>query len=365
MMHVRSPSKLNGIFTDLRQKIASGVFKEGEHLPTTTELSKAFECSVGMAGKAIAMLIHEGLVEQRRGLGTRVIKNVTEGRSVQLDAFAFIYPGEQHEGIWRTAKGFQDAAREAGRRVVMLTTGLDFQKETEFVGRLSEFDVRGAAVFPIIPAPQAQVHFAQMLVSSKFPVVLTEVNLPGLGCSSVVVDGFHAGHTMTRHLISRGAKHIGYFSNYTWAPSMRDRYQGYRWALQEAGMQEPVGGTFLDSSMHPDFNNPLAEPTRMAEAFLNKACKLDAVVCADDFLALGFIAAAKKRGIKVPGDVLVTGVDNYIAASSAGTALTTYHVPYEQMGGKAFEVLATRLSSGENSISETQIRGHIVVRESA
>jgi DNA-binding LacI/PurR family transcriptional regulator len=324
------------------------------------------ECSVGMAGKAIAMLIHEGLVEQRQGLGTRVLKNVREDRSAQLDAFAFIYPSELHEGIWRTARGFQDAAREAGRRVVMLSTGLDFQKETEFIARLSEFDVRGAAVFPIFPSPQAQVDFAQMLVKSKFPMVLAEVNLPGLGCASVMIDGFHAGHTMTRHLIDRGAKQIGYFSNYTWAPSMRDRYQGYRWALQEAGMQEPVGGVFLDSAMHPDFNNPLAEPRRMAEAFLNKACKLDAIVCADDFLAIGFIAAAEKMGIKVPGDMRVTGVDDYAtAASSAGIALTTYHIPYGGMGRKVFEVLHARLNGGENNTTETHIRGNIVVRESA
>jgi DNA-binding transcriptional MocR family regulator len=149
-MSVRSPSKLKGIFAELRQKIASGVFKAGERLATPSEVSKAFECSVGMAGRAISTLIHEGLVEQRPGPGTRVIKNVTDGRSVDPDAFALIYPGEQHKGIWRTDKVFQDAAREAGRRVVMPTTGLDFQKETEFVGRLSGFDVRGTAVSPII-----------------------------------------------------------------------------------------------------------------------------------------------------------------------------------------------------------------------
>jgi len=248
----------------------------------------------------------------------------------------------------------------------MLTTGLDYQKEAEFITRLSEFDVRGAVVYPIISTPQEQVHFSQMLVNSKFPVVLAEVNLPGLGCSSVVIDGFHAGYTMARHMIARGAKRIGYFSNYAWAPFMRDRYQGYRWALEEAGILEPQDGVYLDSAMHPDFNNPLVEPTEMAGAFFAKAGKLDAVVCADDFLALGCIAAAEKRGWKVPHDLLVSGIDDYSAlAASMGIPLTTYRIPFEEMGLKAFETLNTVMREKPDSPSEAQVRGNIVIRESA
>jgi len=262
-------------------------------------------------------------------------------------------------------KGFQDAAKEAGRRVVMLSTGLDYQKETEFIARLSEFDVRGAVVYPIIPNPQDQVHFSQLLVDSKFPVVLAEVNLPGLGCSSVVIDGFHAGYTMTKHMIYRGAARIGFFSNFAWAPSMRDRYQGYRWALEEAGMGVPDGGVFLDTTMNPDFQNPLAEPTALAANFFAGSGKLDAVVCADDFLALGCIAAAQQRGWTVPGDLLVSGVDDYsVLAASHGVPLTTYRIPFEEMGRESFAMLDRILESGYTTALEHQIRGEIVIRES-
>jgi DNA-binding LacI/PurR family transcriptional regulator len=314
----------------------------------------------------LALLVHEGFVERKARAGTTVTYGATEPALTQLDAFAFIYPSEQHEGIWRTVKGFQDAAREAGRRVVMLTTGLDYQKETEFLSRLSEFDVRGAVVYPIIPTPQDQVQFSQLLVESKFPIVLAEVNLPGLGCPSVVIDGFHAGYTMTKHMIGRGAKQIGFFSNFAWAPFMRDRYQGYRWALEEAGIGEPAGGVFLDSSMNPDFQDPLAEPTALAGKFFDTAGKLDAVVCADDFLALGCITAAQKRGWRVPDDLLVSGVDDYSTlAASHGVPLTTYRIPFEEMGAKSFELLDRVLSQKIAVPEERQLRGEIVIRQSA
>lgn len=365
---VRSPKKTQAIYTRLREGILAGVWAAGSKLPNETELAQQFDCSLGTVSKALALLVHEGFVERRARAGTTVIYGTEEssGALGQLDAFAFIYPSEQHEGIWRTVKGFQDAAREAGRRIVMLTTGLDYEKETEFIARLSEFDVRGAVVFPIIPTPQDQVQFSQLLVDSKFPVVLAETNLPGLGCSAVVIDGFHAGYTMTKHMINRGAKKIGFFSNFAWAPFMRDRYLGYRWALEEAGMGEPAGGVYLDPAMHPDFQDPLAEPTAMAEAFLHRAGKIDAVVCAGDFLAMGCIAAAQHRGWRVPDDLLVSGVDDYsVLAASHGVPLTTYRVPYEEMGGKSFDLLDRVIRGQLSTPEECQIRGKIIIRKSA
>jgi GntR family transcriptional regulator of arabinose operon len=366
---VRAPKKLQAIYSQLRDSILSGEWPTGAKLPNETEMAQSFACSLGTVSKALALLVHEGLVERRARAGTRVIfgsDGLDKKEANQLDAFAFIYPSEQHEGIWRTMKGFQDAAREAGRRVVMLTTGLDYQKEAEFIARLSEFDVRGAVVYPIIPTSQAQVHLSQMIVNSKFPVVLAELNLPGLGCSSVVIDGFHVGYAMTKHMVSRGAKRIGFFSNFSWAPSMRDRYQGYRWALEEVGLGEPADGVFLDPSMNPDFQDPLAEPTALARRFLESAGKLDAVVCADDFLALGCMAAAQQLGLKIPDDILVSGVHDYSSLpSSQGVPLTTYRIPFDELGRKSFAMLDRVIGGKAASPQELLIRGEIVIRKSA
>lgn len=366
---VRSPKKLQTVYAQIRQEILGGEWAVGSKLPRESEMGEKFGCSPGTVSKALSLLVHEGLVERRARAGTTVISDGSTSPQplAQLDAFAFIYPSEQHEGIWRTVKGFQDAARDAGRRVVMLTTGLDYQKEAEFLTRLSEFDVRGAVIYPIIPTPQAQVHLSQMLVNSKFPVVLAELNLPGLGCSSVAIDGFHVGYTMTKHMISRSAKRIGFFSNFAWAPSMRDRYQGYCWALEEAGMSEPAGGVFLDPSMNPDFQDPLAEPTALAGKFLEGAGKLDAVVCADDFLALGCIAAALQRGWTVPDDLLISGVGDYstLASLSQSVPLTTYRIPFEERGRESFAMLDRVLQSKNSFTQSHQIRGSLVVRKSA
>ncbi|HSI85760.1 MAG: LacI family DNA-binding transcriptional regulator [Candidatus Methylacidiphilales bacterium] len=359
-------SKQHQIHEELRKEILVKTWKLGDRLPTEAELAKRFDCSIGTVSKAVSLLVHEGLVERKTRLGTRVIKNAENTVGTKLDAFAFIYPSEQHEGIWRTVRGFQEAAKQAGRRVVMLSTGADYAKEAEYLARLSEFDVRGAVIYPIIPSPEDQIHFSQMLVNSLFPVVLAEVNLPGLGCPAVVIDGFHAGYTMTKHLIDKGLKRIGFFSNYAWAPFMRDRYLGYKWALGERGLQENPDWIVRESEMHPDFGNPLAESKRLAQKLLAKGKDMEGVVCANDFLALALMEAAQEQGTHLPEELSITGMDDFLTASASNPSLTTYSIPYEEMGRRAFEALhSVTVAKSESLPLETLVRGEIVVRASA
>lgn len=359
--------KIDMIYSQLRQEILTGQWPVDCKLPKESEIAKRFECSIGTVSKAVAPLVHEGLVERRARAGTRVLRNTVEppaAAASNMDAFALIYPSERHEGIWRVVRGFNDAAQEQARRVVMLSAGADYKEEPDLIGRLSEFDVRGAVVYPILLSQQDQIHFCQMLAASKFPIVLVDVNLPGMGCPAVVADGFHAGYTMTRHLLDKGLKRIGFFSNYSWTPFMRDRYSGYRWALDEAKISHHAEWGMLESGMHLNLEDPLRESTELARVFLKTCGKLDGVVCANDFLALGLINAAHEQGLRVPEDLKVTGIDDYATLPDI-VSLTTYRIPYEEMGRRAFKTLSEVLDRQSSSVLEIQLRGELVVRQSA
>jgi GntR family transcriptional regulator, arabinose operon transcriptional repressor len=366
-VQAESSSKVENVYQVIEEKILQGIWRIDECIPTEIELAAQFGCSRGTVSKAIARLAHEGLVERRKRAGTRVIRNLSQRSkpSAALDAFAFIYPSDQHEGIWRTLKGFQIAAAERERRVVILSTGTGYEKEAEYLGRLAEFDVRGAVLYPIIPSPRDQVLISRIIVESKFPIVLTNLSLPGLGNASVVLDGFHAGHTMTAHLLKRGCKNIGFFTNEFSSPSIVDRYQGYLWALEEAGQSPDPRRIFLEPEMHPNFRDPLREPTELAMRYIKQAGSLEAVVCAGDFLARGLIAAAAEMGMSVPGDLKVVSIDDFGPGEDGEVALTAYRVPFEKIGRKAFEILDAIHAGTPPMNLETKIRGEIVIRESA
>ncbi|PAW78161.1 MAG: hypothetical protein B9S32_08175 [Verrucomicrobia bacterium Tous-C9LFEB] len=362
-----SSSKLEIIQSELQQEILRKVWKVGDKLPTEAELAVKYKCSVGTVNKAVSLLVHKGLIERKTRMGTRVLSNTIVGTGIKLDAYAFICPSDQHEGVWRAMKGFQSAAQAKKRRMLMLTSGSDYQKEVEIIGRLTEFDVQGAVLYPVVPSFNELVHFSDILQTSKLPVVLVGVGLPGQGISGVSIDGFHAGYTMTRHLLDKGLKRLGFLAYRSWAVSIRDRYQGYKWALSEAGIPLDENLVLLSPSMHLDFDNPLKESIDLSTQYLaqTRDLGLQGVVAASDFMARGLINVALEKGLRIPEDFAVTGIDDYSLASEGPVKLTTYHVPYEEMGRISFEMLESLLETNPAAPSEKHVRGELVVRDSA
>ncbi|AHF89820.1 transcriptional regulator [Opitutaceae bacterium TAV5] len=374
-MLTESQKKADFVFTELERRIAEGVWKIGEQIPTEAELAEEFSCSRGTVSRAIARLSHEKLVERRTRAGTRVVQRPQTGahsrnggaHALDLDACACIYPSVEHEGIAMIVQGFQSAANEARQRVMMLTTGMNFRKEAEIVGRLGEFNVRGAVIYPVIRSPQDQVYYMQMILACPYPVVMVGVNLPGVNRPGVVSDGQHAAYTMTRRLLDQGLRRIGYLSNYAWVPSTRDRYLGYRQAMSEAGVFDD-SLAHLESRMQPRFDNPLEEPTQIARDFFDRMWTrhpggLEAIVCAEDFLAHGCITAATERGLRVStasGDLKVTGIGGFRNLPRLDLPLTTYRMPFSHMGATAFRVLNEQIAGRYDGPLETILRGEPV-----
>ncbi len=262
-------------------------------------------------------------------------------------------------------KGFQEAAQKADRRVVMLSSGSDYKKEAEFIGRLGEFDVKGAVVFPLLATPLEVTNFSQLLVTAKHPIVLTEVSLPALGLPTVTADSFHASYTMTRHLLEAGAERIGFFANYAHIPSVRDEYRGYLWALEERGLKPPNNSILMDPEMNPDFDNPLNESSALARRYFSKNPSVDAVVCANDFLAAGCIVAAKEAKLDVPGQLKVVSCDDYGLSAIQDVSITTYRIPHRDVGRKTFDMLAALVANEPPPSNEILVRGKLIPGTSA
>lgn len=361
-MPAPTAKKLDLVFAELERRILGQVWKVGDQIPTEEALSAEFSCSRSTVGKAIARLEHGGLVARRTRAGTHVISNTSNRQPspLHLDACAFVYPSDQHEGVWRSMRGFQDAAHEAARRALLVSTGADIGMESQIISRLGEFDVKGAVIFPMVVSPQTYPQYREMIASCRFPIVLVEVNLPETQRPAVVVDGFDAGYTMTRHLLARGLRKVGFLANYAWVATTRDKHQGYRRAMTEAGL-DAESYVRLEPEMHPRYDDPLHEPTEMATAYLRAHRDVQGVVCSSDFLAKGVLRAAAALRLRVPKDLRVAGMDDF--AFAAESELTTYRIPYEEMGRRAFG-LVNDLMAGKATSGEVYLRGELIARKS-
>ncbi len=81
---------------------------------------------------------------------------------------------------------------------------------------------------------------------------------------------------------------------------------------------------------------------RAARALLGASPRLTAIVCVNDLMAVGALRELRERGLRVPEDVSVTGFDNVNLAQFCHPALTTVHIPRDQIGRTICECLMNR-----------------------
>ncbi|MGH7739464.1 MAG: LacI family DNA-binding transcriptional regulator [bacterium] len=199
----------------------------------------------------------------------------------------------------------------------------------------------------------------------KIPLVLLENSLPG--SHSIRVDNERGGFLATEYLIRKGHKRIGLLNGITQpppgedlVPSAVERLGGYRRALETHGIP-------FDETRMQGYGNYLFEEGRQGlTALLEKDPRLDAVFCAaGDIMAMGVLAEAQARGIRVPEDIALVGYDDMTASCLLKPALTTVRQPIVQMGARAFETAIEAIDGHLTEDRNLVIQPELIVRESA
>ncbi|MCR5001701.1 MAG: GGDEF domain-containing protein [Lachnospiraceae bacterium] len=87
-----------------------------------------------------------------------------------------------------------------------------------------------------------------------------------------------------------------------------------------------------------------------------------AIVCANDPIALGVLRTASSRGIKIPGDVYVTGFDNLDISAYHSPSITTIDQHQPELGQKCMDIFE-RIWAGEDVDKINYINTTLVERE--
>jgi DNA-binding LacI/PurR family transcriptional regulator len=89
-----------------------------------------------------------------------------------------------------------------------------------------------------------------------------------------------------------------------------------------------------------------------------------AIICVNDFMAIGVLRELGEQGLRVPEDVSVTGYDNIRLSEFSSPALTTVHIPRDHIGHMIFECLVPDAKNLHPTGREILISPELVVRES-
>lgn len=151
---------------------------------------------------------------------------------------------------------------------------------------------------------------------------------------NIKVDNFKAMEDVIKHVIKEhGAKKINYVSGPMENPESRQRYEAYKSVLSENGIEFEKERVYFGEFRSID-------GIHAANEILDSDLEFpDAIICANDAMALTVIITLEKHGLKIPDDVIVTGFDNISAARYFCPELTTVDRPLKLLGRKACEII--------------------------
>jgi len=132
-----------------------------------------------------------------------------------------------------------------------------------------------------------------------------------------------------------------------------------------AGVQDALSAHSL--TLDPEFllerSYAMAEGRAAMAALLNAPMRPTAVICGNDVLAIGALAACRTRGLGVPDDLSIAGFDDVETASYVVPSLTTIRVRADEIGRRAADYLLGRLRN-ESLLDGIDVGVELVVRDS-
>ncbi|MFI8350899.1 LacI family DNA-binding transcriptional regulator [Streptomyces sp. NPDC085596] len=261
------------------------------------------------------------------------------------------------ESAWamEVIRGVENVARDAGLSVVL----------SESAGRLTPGrtwadQVAGRRPHGVILVLSGLDESQRALLTSRSVpfVVMDPAGDPGADVPSVGATNWQGGLAATRHLIDLGHTRIGAIGGPSRMMCARARLDGYRSALETAGL--PADPALIREG---DFHHESGH--RLGLDLLGRPDRPTAVFAGNDLQALGLYEAARELGLRVPEDVSVVGFDDLPVARWVGPPLTTVRQPLTEMAEAAAR-LVLELGRGERERTTTRLElaTSLVVRSS-
>jgi DNA-binding LacI/PurR family transcriptional regulator len=196
------------------------------------------------------------------------------------------------------------------------------------------------------------------LVERRLPVVIGGRPPVEGSVSHVDVDNVGGARAAVRHLAEQGRRTIATITGPLDMPAAQDRLEGYRTALQQAGL---AGGEGLEEP--GDFSHEGG--IQAMRTLLERRMDLDAVFAASDLMAAGALQVLRETGRGVPDDVAMVGFDDSPFAASTVPPLSSVRQPIEEWGREMTRLLLSEIESDRPVVRRVVLATELVVRESS
>ena len=247
-------------------------------------------------------------------------------------------------------RGAERAASAVGDAVLIAATRCES-------GRELAFSVAGKTDGLVVMASSLSEDDIAAL-SRSVPIVVLANRYARGGPDFVSVDNRGGCRAMTTHLIRvHGYADLVFLAGPADSPDSAERFAGFCEALRQADL--PVPDSPAASGEFTQVGGRRAVAELLAEGRTPQA-----IVCGNDEMALGALAALRAARLRVPADVAVTGFDDIAVARHVRPALTTVRQPMRELGEQSVRLLLDRIADPAAPRRSVELPTHIVIRRS-
>lgn len=259
--------------------------------------------------------------------------------------FADAYFGELISGI-------ADRAGKLGQKVMLESAKPEFIRDRRHIDLFERRFVDGVLLLGF----NDRHGFLTDLAGKQYPVMAVNNYFPQLGLPSVCCDYRGGAEQVMSYLLQLGHKRIALICGATETQTQRDMIDIYQRRMTAAGLQ-------FDTSLVEDGRFTEQGGAAATEALLERHPDITAIFGGNDKMAVGAIHYLTRTGIKIPGQISVTGFDDIQHTAFVNPSLTTVHVPLYEAGALACERLVERIRGKSDRLTE-MLPTHLVIRES-
>ncbi len=180
-------------------------------------------------------------------------------------------------------------------------------------------------------------------LAKRVPLVVLAGDMAQRGVDVVAADNWSGAHALVEHLVTgHGRRRLFHVDGPSTAPDAASRRLAMR-AVIDAHPGTVLTGSFCGRfTVH---SGQEAAERLLAETRTAGRPLPDAIVCANDQMAIGMVRTLTGRGIRIPEEVAVVGFDDIFPASLTEPPLTTVHQPMRKIGERGCDRLIERITN--------------------
>jgi LacI family transcriptional regulator len=244
--------------------------------------------------------------------------------------FGMVIPSLANPIFSRIVLAIQERAYELGYDVLLAYTLYIPEREEACIRRFLSRRVDGLFLCPVYRI-ETEVRAYQELLARQIPTVVLGHSRPF--CSQFVnveADDILGGYAITQHLLKLGHKRIAFLAGPPATPWTQERFEGYRRALRERGLD-------VDDKLVFQAGRTIEDGAKAASQMIQEGADATAVQGANDMVAVGCSEVFLAQNLKIPEDISVAGFGDTMLSEHFRVPLTTVSQPKHRLGMAAMD----------------------------